>query len=107
MLMNKDDLRMFRAVQTKLTEGQGVQTVWSRTPNAPTPQKTPGGPVFVTAGQVIKLDIVSNDRRLSGATTTSSVSLTQEPAPGDVTSTGSVSLAQNVITEKDPAEKAA
>ena len=50
MLMNKDDLRTFRAVQTKLTQGQSVQTVWSKTPNAPYPTKTPGGPVFITAG---------------------------------------------------------
>ena len=64
MLMNKDDLRTFRAVQTKLYEGESVQTVWSNTPNAPYPDKTPGGPVFVTAGQVVKLDIVSDSRRM-------------------------------------------
>ena len=106
MLMKTDDLRMFRAVQTKLTEGQSVQTVWSRTPNAPNPTKTPGGPVFVTAGQVIKLDIVSNDRRMLDGVSTSSVSLDHEPEAKDVsTTTGNVSVAQNIITETDPAIK--
>ena len=50
MLMHKDDLRTFRAVQTKLTQDQTIQTVWSRKPTAPYPTVTPGGPVFITAG---------------------------------------------------------
>jgi hypothetical protein len=57
MLMNEEDLRTFRAVQTKMTAGQSVQSVWSKTPNAPYPKETPGGPVFITAGQVVTIDV--------------------------------------------------
>ena len=55
MLMTRDDLRTFKAVQTRLSPGEQVQSVWSRTATAPHPTSTPGGPVFVTAGQVIEL----------------------------------------------------
>jgi hypothetical protein len=64
MLMTKNDLRLFRMVQRKLEEGESVQTVWSTAPKAPHAKQTPGGPVFVTAGQVIQLDVVQDDRRM-------------------------------------------
>jgi hypothetical protein len=61
MLMNKSDLRLFRVVQRHLENNEAVQTVWSRTPQAPHAQSTPGGPVFVTAGQVVELDVMDQN----------------------------------------------
>lgn len=81
MLMTKTDLRLFRMVQRHLEQGESVQTVWSRTPQAPHSTTTPGGPVFVTAGMVVELDVVTSDKRMLEDQTTTTQGETTAQAP--------------------------
>lgn len=68
MLMTKTDLRQFKAIQTKLEEKQSVNTYWIKAAPAPKPDMTHGGPVFMSVGQVVDIDLVDEKatRRLEG-----------------------------------------
>ena len=71
--MTRTDLRQFKAVQHHLDDKQKIQTMRIKTVGAPDPSETHGGPVFMSIGQVIQLDIVSEKARL----------LADEPVPSD------------------------
>lgn len=62
MMMNQQDLRQFKAIQTHLEEKQSVQTLQIRASECPAPETTHGGPVFMSVGQVIQLDIVGEEK---------------------------------------------
>ena len=63
MLMTKEDLRTFKAIQTKLDDKQHVQTLKIKTTGAPSPAQTHGGPVFMSVGAIIELDVVEDHAR--------------------------------------------
>lgn len=68
MLMTQTDLRQFRAVVHHLEAKQHVHHTWINTVPTPKPDETHGGPVFISVGQVIELDVSrSASRRLSNA----------------------------------------
>lgn len=66
MLMTHNDLRMFKAVQRHLDDKQAVQQLHIRTVETVDAAHTHGGPVFMSVGQVIQLDVVDekSKRRL-------------------------------------------
>ena len=59
-------MRQFKAVQYHLEEKQSVQTLMIAASEAPTPDLTHGGPVFMSVGQVVELEVVGekSSRRL-------------------------------------------
>jgi hypothetical protein len=80
MLMTKTDLRQFKAVQHRLEDKQGLQWLRIRTAAAPTPALIHGGPVFISVGQVVQLDVVGEDLSRRLADEDSTVAL-PDPAP--------------------------
>ena len=56
--MTQNDLRQFKSVQHQLDEKQNVHTQYIKTTGCPNPADTHGGPVFMSVGQVLKLDVV-------------------------------------------------
>ena len=63
-MMTKADLRQFKAIQRHLDEKQAVQSLHIRAAEYHSPALTHGGPVFMSVGQVIQLDVVGESRRL-------------------------------------------
>ena len=62
MLMNQSDLRQFKAVQHKLEEKQSVNYQYIKTSGCPAAAETHGGPVFMSVGQVLKLDVLGEEK---------------------------------------------
>ena len=58
MLMTHNDLRMFKVVQRRLEEKESVQSLHIRAVETVDAAHTHGGPVFMSVGQVIQLDVV-------------------------------------------------
>jgi len=63
MLMTKTDLRQFKAIQRHLDEKQAVQSLNIIASECPAPTLTHGGPVFLSVGQVIQLDVVDEKHK--------------------------------------------
>lgn len=61
MLMTTNDLRQFKAIVAHLEAKQSIHTTFINTVAAPTPDETHGGPVFMSVGQVIELDVVGEE----------------------------------------------
>jgi hypothetical protein len=64
MMMTKTDLRQFKAIQRHLDEKATVHSLHIRASAYERPEKTHGGPVFMSVGQVIQLDVVGESKRL-------------------------------------------
>ena len=58
MLMTKADLYHFKSAQHHLNEKDAVQSIYVRASECPALDQPNGGPVFMSVGQVIQLDIV-------------------------------------------------
>ena len=78
-------MRQFKAVQYHLEEKQSVQTLMIAASEAPTPDLTHGGPVFMSVGQVVELEVVGekSSRRLEDEVAAEGQSASAEQQPAD------------------------
>ena len=93
-MMTKQDLRQFKAIQRHLEEKQTVHSLHIRASAYERPELTHGGPVFMSVGQVIQLDVVGESRRFldgdDGAAPAASDAATDaSAAPANATDTPS------------------
>ena len=91
MMMTKQDLRQFKAIQRHLEEKQTVHSLHIRASAYERPELTHGGPVFMSVGQVIQLDVVGESRRFldgdDAAPVASDAATDASAAPANATDT--------------------